>query len=259
MLYTKAQIEEKAEDSFTAIASSEVQDRQGEIVQQAGWDLKNFKNNPILLWMHDHTMPLGKATRVWIDKTGSKPLLKFKGVISTATDYGKAAKQLMDEGILNSFSVGFRANEMDGNTITKAELFEISLVSIPANPEARVVMAKSLQGAGFDDALIKQFTGDEDVKEEKDEVAELREEVTELIAQVEKAYKLAEDAVKGLQHLNPQRSKHEIVSKRLQQSKVIAKAADKLIVESSSPKTVSKAKIMKRASEKLIRDLKGDL
>jgi len=26
------------------------------------------------LYMHDHTKPIGKATRVWLDKTGAKPL-----------------------------------------------------------------------------------------------------------------------------------------------------------------------------------------
>lgn len=249
-----ASIQEKAEDSFTAVASSEVEDRQGEVVKQAGWDLKNFKKNPILLWMHDHEKPLGKAERVWIDKTGTKPVLKFKGIISTATEWGRAAKQLMEEGILNSFSVGFRALEMDGSDITKSELYEISLVSVPANPEARLLAAKSLEKVGIEQGVIKTLTGEsnEDIAELKKEIAELKKEATEAKA-------LAEDAVKGLQHLNPLRSKQESVGKRLQLGKVLAKTADRLIVESKSPKTVDRAKLMKRTSEKLIRDLKGDL
>jgi HK97 family phage prohead protease len=256
-LQIKAQITEKAEDSFTAVASSEVEDRQGEVVAQDGWDLKNFKKNPILLYMHDHTKPLGKATRVWLDKTGAKPILKFKGVISTATDYGKAAKQLMEEGILNSFSVGFRALELDGNTITKAELFEISLVSVPANPEARLLAAKSLEKAGFDQSVIKDVVGEE---EDKDEIiTELRKQLEDTNKIATEALKKADDAVKGLQHLAPHRSKQEVVSKRLQLSKVMAKTADKLIVESNSPKTVSYAKLIKRTSEKLIQDSKKEL
>lgn len=251
----KAQITEKAEDSFTAVASSEVEDRQGEVVEQSGWDLKNFKKNPILLYMHDHTKPLGKATRVWLDKTGSKPILKFKGIISTATDYGKAAKQLMEEGILNSFSVGFRPLEIDGNIITKAELFEISLVSVPANPEARLLAVKSLQEAGFDESIIKDFEGEDN----NQEVTELKQQVEELTEIAKEALTKANDAVKGLQHLNPHRSKQEVVSKRLQSLKIQAKAADKLIVESKSPKTVSYAKIIKRTSEKLIHDSKKEL
>lgn len=260
-LHINAEIKEKSDDYFTAVASSEVEDRQGEVVKQAGWSLTNFKKNPILLWMHDHEKPLGKAERVWLDKTGKTPVLKFKGMISTATEYGRAAKQLMEEGILNSFSVGFRALEMEGNAITKAELFEISLVSVPANPEARLLAAKSLEGAGFKENVIKNLIGEEDAEEEnqEDEVATLKSKIAQLEEQVIKTQEIAENAVKGLQHLAPLGSKQEVVSKRLQSVKLLAKTADKLIVESKSPKTVDRAKLMKRTSEKLISNLKGDL
>lgn len=238
--HIKATIEEKQADEFTAIASSSVVDRQGEVIDQSGWDLKNFKDNPILLWMHDHTKPLGKATRVWLDKTGKEPVLKFKGVISTATEWGRAAKQLVDEGILNSFSVGFRANDIDDNTITKAELYEISLVTVPANPEARIVAAKALKDAGIKDDVIKEY--------ELSELESLKLRVKEL-----------EDSAKELQSSESGRSVQEVVTKRLELSRVVAKAADKLMVESKSPKTVNRAKTIKLASQKLISDMKGDL
>lgn len=249
--HIEATIKEKKADEFTAVASSSVVDRQGESIDQKGWDLKNFKTNPILLWMHDHTKPLGKATRVWLDRTGSEPVLKFKGVISTATDWGKAAKQLMDEGILNSFSVGFRAMDIDDNTITKAELFEISLVTVPANPQARLVAGKSLKEAGVAEDVIKEF--------EVSDVEVLKCKVKELEDSLKKTQQNAESAVKGLQYLAPQRSKQTVVTKRLELSKVVARAADQLIVESKSPKTVSHAKVIKRASEKLISNMKGEL
>lgn len=254
-LYTKAEIQEKQQDVFTAVASSEVEDRQGEVVRQSGWDLRNFKKNPILLYMHDHKKPIGKATRVWLDKTGSSPLLKFKGYISDATEELKGYKRLMEDGILNSFSVGFRPLEMDGNEITKSELFEISLVSVPANPEARLLAVKSLENAGFDKKVINKVVGDDN----EETVESLKKELEETKKLAEEALKQAEDAVKGLQHLAPQRSKQEIVSKRLQLGKVLAKTSDLLIVESKSQRTVSRAKLIKRTSEKLISDLKGDL
>ena len=252
-LYTKAQIKEKADGEFTAIASSEIEDRQGEIVKQAGWNLKNFKNNPVLLYMHDHAKPIGKATRIWVDKSGTKPLLKFKGFISDATDELKGYKKLVEDGILNSFSVGFRPLEIDGNEITKAELFEISLVSVPANPEARLLAMKSLEDAGFDSKVINKVIGEES------EVTELKAEVKQLKKTLDEVKEQAESAVKGLQHLAPQRSKQEIVSKRLQSAKLLARVSDKLIVESKNAKTVDHAKLIKRTSEKLISELKGDL
>ncbi|HRH22360.1 MAG TPA: HK97 family phage prohead protease [bacterium] len=252
-LYTKAQIKEKAEGEFTAIASSEIEDRQGEIVRQTGWNLKNFKNNPVLLYMHDHTKPIGKATRVWLDKSGASPMLKFKGFISDATEELKGYRKLVEDGILNSFSVGFRPLEMDGNEITKAELFEISLVSVPANPEARLLAVKSLEDGGFKSEVINKIVGDED------DIKSLKAELEEAKKLAREALEQANIAVKGLQYLAPQRSKQEIVSKRLQSAKLLARVSDKLIVESKSPKTVDHAKLIKRTSEKLISELKGDL
>lgn len=253
-LYTKAQIKEKAEGEFTAIASSEIEDRQGEIVRQTGWNLKNFKNNPVLLYMHDHTKPIGKATRVWLDKSGASPMLKFKGFISDATEELKGYRKLVEDGILNSFSVGFRPLEMDGNEITKAELFEISLVSVPANPEARLLAVKSLEDGGFKSEVINKIVGDDDENMES-----LKAELKEAKELAREALEQANIAVKGLQYLAPQRSKQEIVSKRLQSAKLLARVSDKLIVESKSPKTVDHAKLIKRTSEKLISELKGDL
>jgi HK97 family phage prohead protease len=257
--YIKAYVEEKQEDSFTGVASTEKEDRQGEVVDNAGWNLTNFKKNPILLYMHDHTKPLGKATRVWIDKATGTPRLMFKGMISTATDYGRAAKQLMDEGILNSFSVGFMPMELDGNRITKSELLEISLVSVPANPEARLLAVKSLENAGFDKAVIKDFTVEPIDDESEEEFKISREEFDELRKQLFEVKELANDAVKGLQHLAPHRSKQEVTTKRLASARVLARTADKLLGQSTSPKVAINAKLMKLTSEKLIREMKGDL
>ncbi len=253
MYKLKAEIEKKEDGTFTAIASTEAEDRQGEKVSVDGWDLTNFKNNPILLFMHDHTKPIGKATRVWIERASGKPKLMFKGVISTATDIGRGAKQLMEEGVLNSFSVGFRALEMNGNVISKSELYEISLVSVPANPEARMVALKSLEG--FDKTVVDELIGEQDQSVEalKNKVAELEAEIVDIKETVQ--------AVKGLQHPASQKgSKQEIATERLRMSRVIAKAADKLITDTvSRDKAVSYAKIIKRSSEILIRSNKGDL
>jgi HK97 family phage prohead protease len=254
-LYTKAEIKEKTQEVFTAIASSEVEDRQGEIVRQTGWNLKNFKDNPVLLYMHDHTKPIGKATRVWLDKSGKSPMLKFKGYISDATEELKGYKRLVEDGILNSFSVGFRPLEMDGNEITKAELFEISLVSVPANPEARLLAVKSLEDGGFKSEVINKIVGDSD----EESLESLKAELKEAKELAREALEQANIAVKGLQYLAPQRSKQETVSKRLQSAKLLARTSDLLIVESKSEKTVSRAKLIKRTSEKLISELKGDL
>src|ERR1051325_2146147 len=56
----------KAKDetgSFDVISSTEDVERAGEIVRQDGWDLANYKNNPIVLWGHDYySLPIGVCT-----------------------------------------------------------------------------------------------------------------------------------------------------------------------------------------------------
>ncbi len=160
-LFTKAQIVERdtADNSFTAIASTATVDRHGEIVSVEGWDLTNFKKNPVLLWSHDHTIPaIGKATKIWVEGYGQSAKLKFTGVWQTVTEEGRAAAELVAQGILNSFSVGFIPTDMEGNKYTQQELLEVSLVNVPANPDAVLASYKSLKDKGFSDNVAKTIT-----------------------------------------------------------------------------------------------------
>ncbi len=145
--------------TFTAVASTSTVDRHGEVVSPEGWNLENFKANPVLLWGHDHTkMAIGKATKIWVEGFGQQAKLMFSGVWQTVTDEGKAAAQLVADGILKSFSVGFMPIEMEGNTYTEQELLEISLVNVPANPDAVMLAYKSLRDSGFKEDVAKQVT-----------------------------------------------------------------------------------------------------
>jgi HK97 family phage prohead protease len=160
-LFTKAQIVDKdvAAGTFTAVASTARVDRHGEIVSPEGWDLESFKKNPVLLWSHDHTIPaIGKATKIWVEGIGAQAKLMFSGVWQTVTDEGKAAAQLVADGILNSFSVGFLPTDMVGNKYTEQELLEISLVNVPANPDAMMLAYKSLKDNGFNEDIAKNIT-----------------------------------------------------------------------------------------------------
>lgn len=259
MYYTKADIQEK-DGKILGIASTAVQDRQGEVVEVDGWDLKNFKKAPRLLWAHNHTEPaIGKVTKTWYDGTGKNKRLMFEAVFQEVTEMGRAIKQLVKDGFINTFSVGFKPLEIDGNTITKQELLEISVVNVPANPEAIMLAYKSLKLADVDEKVIDKVIDkaqieveEEDTEQESDneDVKALKERITALEDQVAVA-------VKGLTYLAPQRSKR-VTEQRLTMVKAIAKAADRLVVE-PQVKTVSRSKIIKRSSEMLIREMKGDL
>ena len=46
-------------DPFLFVASTEAEDRYGDVIEQEGWNLADFRKNPIALWMHDHKSPIG--------------------------------------------------------------------------------------------------------------------------------------------------------------------------------------------------------
>ena len=126
-------------------ASTNDQDRAGDIIDPTAWakgGIGNYENNPIILFNHDYHNPIGKTTELGVDERG----LKIKGKISKSA--GKI-NDLVKEGVLGAFSVGFRVKdadyieETDGYRIKDAELFEISVVSVPANQAATFSVAKS--------------------------------------------------------------------------------------------------------------------
>ena len=127
-------------------------DRMGDVVDPAGWDLKNFKAHPIALLNHDRNQIIGKWVNV---KSDGKQL---RGTLELA-DEGTSplvdnVRKLVAQNVLRAVSVGFRpieqqpldknASEMFGPfKFTKSELLECSLVAVPANPHS-LLTAKSL-------------------------------------------------------------------------------------------------------------------
>jgi HK97 family phage major capsid protein/HK97 family phage prohead protease len=139
-----------AGDGLEFVLSDETVDRYGDIILASGWDLKNFKKNPIALFGHSSAFPIG----TWSD------LRVEDGKLKGRLDLAKAGssyrldeiRALVEQRILRAVSVGFSpkkarpVNEADpyGPQIyEKQELLECSLVSVPANPAA-LSLAKSL-------------------------------------------------------------------------------------------------------------------
>src|ERR1700733_11975407 len=138
----------KAKDehgTFDVIISTEDTDRSGEIVKQSGWELVNYKNNPIVLWGHDYySLPVGVCTETYLTEKNGIPALGARGVFLSAeiNPFAQQVRKLYEfglgkgEGVGCTTSVGFIPKEFDENarnTITKAELLEFSFVPIPAN------------------------------------------------------------------------------------------------------------------------------
>ena len=162
----------KAEDSLedviiTGYANTAVKDRQGDVIPSYAWNeasLLNYKKNPIILAYHDHSHPIGSATDISVDAKG----LKLTARISSAA---KEVYQLISEGILKTFSVGFIVKDADYDQITdvfvikELELLEVSVVSVPANQDSVFNLAKAFSSeeelAEFKKSFIKSSASDE--------------------------------------------------------------------------------------------------
>lgn len=126
-----------AEDSgtFEVIISTDAVDRQGESIKQDGWDLSFYKMNPVVLWAHDYySMPIGVCDSIGVEN--GKLVAKGRFAPAEANPFAQQVRALYDAGMMRTTSVGFIAKEVDGETITKAELLEFSFVPVPANPMA---------------------------------------------------------------------------------------------------------------------------
>lgn len=131
------------ERTIEFIGSTAVEDRYGDSIVQAGWELGNFVKNPVVPWGHNYSQPpVAQATEVGL-REGN---LFFKAKFATADEYAFADTifKLYKGGYLRAFSVGFIPLEFDGNwadgyIFKKCELLEVSCVTVPANPEALVL------------------------------------------------------------------------------------------------------------------------
>lgn len=127
------------------VLSDETIDRMGDVIRASGWDLTNFKKNPIALFNHKSDFPVGKWTNLRIDGNSLRGHLELaaKGISARIDEL----IGLVEAGILRAVSVGFHHIESKplgkGIEFVKQELVETSLVSVPANPNALAV-AKSL-------------------------------------------------------------------------------------------------------------------
>lgn len=250
--YTKAFIEKgTSDDEFVAVASTAKEDRHGEIVSVEGWDLKNFKKNPVLLWAHDHHEPaVGVASKVWVDGKGKSAKLMIKGKFHEYTERAKAVKQMVKDGIIQTMSVGFQPKDMDGNTFTAQELLEVSFVNVPANPTAQISAIKSLRSAGIKDTTISELGIPVAVI---DRLEKLENEVSDIKKSVVKAQTPAA----------PQGRYSRVIKERQSMVKVIATATDKLLEGDKKglprEQRTRLTKVIKRATENISKSHKGEI
>jgi HK97 family phage prohead protease len=132
------------------VMSDETPDRMGDVIESAGWDVAEFRKNPIALFSHQSGFPIGKWRDVKVDGKQLRGTLELAP--AGASPRIDEIRALVEAGILRAVSVGFKPKvgspinveaPWNGTKYSKQELVECSLVAVPANPNALSV-AKSL-------------------------------------------------------------------------------------------------------------------
>jgi HK97 family phage major capsid protein len=161
------------------VLSDETIDRSGEVVEAGGWDLTNFRRNPIALFNHNSNAPIGRWRDVRIE--GNRLVGRLEFAAAGTSQRIDEIRSLAEQGLLPAVSVGFRplaAKSMKGDSdkdpwspkrYLQSELVEASLVSVPMNPNA-LQIARSLASpetidlvfgaqAGTDGIVARGITG----------------------------------------------------------------------------------------------------
>jgi hypothetical protein len=121
--------------------ASESVDRMGDVIEIGGIDLASFKANPIALWGHDSSSPIG--TWEAVRKVGGQLIGKLRLAAEGTSPLIDRLRALIEQRILRAVSVGFLPTadpeplgKGRGLRFTKTELLECSLVPVPANATA---------------------------------------------------------------------------------------------------------------------------
>lgn len=134
-------------------ASTWVQDRDGEYVLPTAFDATlptYLAKNPMLLWQHNFDTPLGQITAAQVDATGLAVTAWVRQPVEGEEPWKFSAYHDIKSGIVRTFSIGgwFTRDMLGGAmVISEVELWEISVVSVPSNPDSIFEAAvKSLSG-----------------------------------------------------------------------------------------------------------------
>src|SRR5882724_11222699 len=101
----KVTVAKAASDDLEFVLSDDTKDRIGDVINPDGWELANFKKNPIALFNHSSNAPIGKWKNVRVE--GNRLLGKLELAKKGTSARIDEIIQLVEQGILRAVSVGF--------------------------------------------------------------------------------------------------------------------------------------------------------
>lgn len=128
-------------------------------IDPAGWDLEQFKKNPVICLQHDSYcgLPIAQALPETVRVENGKLIMTVQFPPAGTTDDADESFNLIAAGVLRGVSVGFDVDESevveeggaDGfkqhvTIYRKQRLMEVSFVTIPSNDNGMVVRAREL-------------------------------------------------------------------------------------------------------------------
>ena len=169
-IFKAAQVRAESDDELTIVVSDESPDRMGDVIRAAGWELTEYRKNPVLLWQHKAgEPPIGRADRVW---TYAKQLMaKIRLAAPGTSPLVDTLRKLLAEDMVRAASVGFKptkeptpirdaADRVTGFEYNGTELLEISLVNVPAQAAAlRKCLALGISQTDLDRVFAKPASG----------------------------------------------------------------------------------------------------
>ena len=253
----KSHTDEDGSVMIRGMASTHDFDRAGDSISVDAWTkggLKNFEKNPIILFNHDYNRPIGRATGLKTTENG----LELTAKIS------KAAKDVVDlvkDGVLGAFSVGFRVKdadyieETDGLKIKDAELFEVSVVSVPCNQSATFSLAKSFDSMEEYENFKKTFTNSDGAQVQKE--ITMSEETTQPVDLEAFAKKVAEETAAKIAMKQAETKAAEEAVKKEAEEKATAEAEAKAQQEEEVKQAVATA--VESGAERLVQDVEAKM
>ena len=253
----KSHTDEDGSVMIRGMASTHDFDRAGDSITADAWTkggLKNFEKNPIILFNHDYNRPIGRATGLKTTENG----LELTAKISKAA---KDVTELVKDGVLGAFSVGFRVKdadyleETDGLKIKDAELFEVSVVSVPCNQSATFSLAKSFDSMAEYEEFKKTFTNSDGAQVQKE--ITMSEETNQPVDLEAFAKKVAEEtAAKIAMKQAEQKAADEAATKEAEE-KAAAEAEAKAQQEEEVKQAVATA--VESGAERLVQDVEAKI
>jgi HK97 family phage prohead protease len=236
---SKGEEGEEEELIISGLASTNDEDRSGDMIASDAWKKKgalaNYLKNPIVLAFHDQAQPIGKTIDHKVVDNGLEITAKISKLASKIIS-------LIKEGILSAFSVGFMIKDADFDpksgifVIKELELYEVSVVSIPAN-----------QNALF--SIKKNFSNPEDYNEFRNQFIKSESEETLMVDKTKEKAESTIDVAALAKEIS------SMVKGDLKAEEEARKAADKAAQEEADRIEVTAT----TAAERIVKDLREEL